>query len=354
MTARQVEARPEGASGRQLLVYGLGLVAAGLCLVWSFQDVDFAQVWRVVERLGPMVAWGLVPYGLSVLFDGLGLRSLLAALGRGAGALRLAGIRLSAEALTLSLPAGPVLAEGVRLMLLQTRCQVDVPQGVGALGARKCLILRGHGLFLLLATLVGWGFLHQRSAALLGLPGLPLLLGGVGVSLLLVSAGMGRALSGGSTVTRLSLLLERLPFRAVRAWLERRRTAIARTDSHLGQALEGRGSRHATLFYLLIWLAESFEGYLLLRLLGVEMSLGQALAMEAIVSVARSLAFVVPAGLGIQDASYVALLHTGGGSASLELAATFALLKRMRELAWAGVGLALLLHGRARRGRMSA
>jgi uncharacterized membrane protein YbhN (UPF0104 family) len=316
--------------------------------------VDFRQVWAEVARLGPVVAWVLVPYGVAVLFDSMGLRRILAALGRSAQTFRLLSIRFAAESLTFSIPAGAVLSDGVRLMFLQSRCDVPVTEGVSSLAARKCLALKGHGWFLAISTVLGWGFLSARSKDLLGVSGLPVFLGGTAIVLLLVSAGTGRALSGGGTAAKLGMLLERLPVRALRTWVERRRAAFAQTDTHLGRALERRAGSRVAPFYLLMWLAEGFEGYLLLRLLGLPVSLFEALAIEAVISVARSAAFFVPAGLGIQDASYVALLSAGGKGASLEMAATFALIKRARELFWLGLGFALLLHVRARQPRASA
>lgn len=345
MSAEAV-AGPGPKSKRQTLLFVAALLAAGLCLVWAFHDVNFHQVWAVVTQLGPAVLWVLVPYGIASLFDGLGLRRVLTALGRGVEFVRLLSIRLSADALTVSAPGGAVLSEGVRIMLLQSRCDVPVPEGVGALAARKCLILRGHGLFLAAAAVVGWGYLSQRSTDVLGVPGLPVLLAGMAMAILVASVLMGKALGGGGTTARLGMLLERVPVRALRAWVERRRTAFSQTDTHLGRTLGPKAGRQATLFYFLMWLAEASETYLLLRLLGFDVGLFEAFALEAVITVARAMAFFVPAGLGVQDAGYVAFLRGSGGGSALELAAAFALIKRARELFWVGVGFALLLHAR--------
>lgn len=333
---------------RSILLKVAAVAVAGVCLVWAFHGVDFERLWTQVVRIGPALGWVLVPWAFSLAFDSQGWRSLLASLGRGARTLRLVSIRLSTEALTFAAPGGVVIAEGVRLVMLQARCGVPVPEGVSSLAARKCLILQGHGLYVGLAAALGWSFLAQRSVALLGIPGLPLVLCAAAAGLLLAAAGAGRALSGASVATRLGLLLERLPVRALRSWLEGRRTALSQTDTQLGRVLGRRGGGWAGLLYLLMWLAEASEGYLLLRLLGVPVSFSDAFAMEAVISVARGLAFFVPAGLGVQDASYVALLRAGGTGASIELAAAFALLKRSRELLLLTLGFVLLWLARGR------
>ncbi len=347
MAADPAAARPKRASRRQRILFGVALGIGALCLGWAFRDVDFRRVWAVVAQLGPAVLLALVPYLLSTLLDGLGWSRIFRAMERLVTPLRLASLRLSTEALTFTVPGGMVLSEGVRLMFLQSRFQVPLTEGVSALAGRKCFIVRGHGLFLALASALGWSFLAQRSQAVLGVPGLPVLLGGAAVALLLLSAGMGRALGGGSTATRLGMLLERVPMRVLRAWLERRRTAFAQADTHLGRALKGRAGHQAAILYMLMWMAEASEGYLLLRLLGFEIGLTEALALEAVISIARSLAFFMPAGLGVQDAGYLALLRGGGDGQTLELAAAFVLLKRARELTWMGIGFLLLLHERA-------
>ncbi len=344
MTPATEEQQGQRRSRQPILLKVAAIVVAGVCLVWAFHGADLGSIWTQVIRIGPAFGWVLVPYCFSLVFDSHGWRHLLASLGRGARALRLVSIRLSTEALTFAAPGGVVIAEGVRLVMLQARCGVPVPEGVSSLAARKCLILQGHGLYLGLAAALGWSILSQRSVAMLGVPGLPVVLCVVAAGLLLASAVAGRALSGASVATRMGLLLERLPVRALRLWLERRRTAFTQTDTQLGRALGRRGGGWAGVLYLLMWLSEASEGYLLLRLLGVPVSFPEAFAMEAVISVARSLAFFVPAGLGVQDASYVAFLRAGGAGVSLELAAAFALLKRTRELLLMTLGFALLQH----------
>ena len=62
------------------------------------------------------------------------------------------------------------------------------------------------------------------------------------------------------------------------------------------------------------WFAEAGETWVLLRLLGVDLSFAAVLAFEPVVSFARSAAFFIPAGLGVQDAGYMAFLRQAGGT----------------------------------------
>ncbi|NPC85991.1 hypothetical protein HPC49_48385, partial [Pyxidicoccus fallax] len=145
--------------------------------------------------------------------------------------------------------------------------------------------------------------------------------------------------------------LQRLPVAAVRGWVERQRADLERADGALGRVLVPRRLGVPALLYVGMWLAESVEAYLLLRLLGFDVTFGDAVALEAVMSVLRALAFFIPAGLGVQDAGYAAFLSGGGDT--LSAVAAFVLLKRARELCWMGVGAALLvLQARARGQRL--
>ncbi len=83
-------------------------------------------------------------------------------------------------------------------------------------------------------------------------------------------------------------------------------------------------------------------------MLGVSLSPGTALAIEVAASFMRSLAFVVPNDLGVQDAGYVAMLAAFGVPDAATAGAAFIVLKRAKELAWMALGYLLLLLGGSR------
>ena len=73
-----------------------------------------------------------------------------------------------------------------------------------------------------------------------------------------------------------------------------------------------------------------FEIWFAMRLFGHPVSWGDALVLESMTQAVRHLAFVVPAGLGVQEAGLVLFGHTLGISGELALAVSMA--KRMREV----------------------
>ena len=106
--------------------------------------------------------------------------------------------------------------------------------------------------------------------------------------------------------------------------------------------------------------AWQFAGYALgaletwwaLALLGHPVSVGGALAIEALTQAVRHAAFIVPAGVGVQEATVVLLAQLFG--VSHEAALSLALVKRMREIVFGCLALASwqvaeLVHARTRR-----
>jgi putative membrane protein len=74
----------------------------------------------------------------------------------------------------------------------------------------------------------------------------------------------------------------------------------------------------------------AFEIWFALRLFGHPVGWANALVLESMTQAVRHLAFVVPAGLGVQEAGLVLFGHALGISSELALAVSMA--KRMREV----------------------
>jgi len=74
----------------------------------------------------------------------------------------------------------------------------------------------------------------------------------------------------------------------------------------------------------------SFEIWFALRLFGHPVDVSTAVILESMIQAARHLAFMVPAGLGVQEATLVLVGHALGISSELALAVSMA--KRIREV----------------------
>jgi uncharacterized membrane protein YbhN (UPF0104 family) len=173
---------------------------------------------------------------------------------------------------------------------------------------------------------------------------------GLGALTTLISVAMVAVLLSGRVAERLWRLLRRVPVARVQRWMIAREVAFMDTDQHVRVVLQShvRGLGVAFLWILAGWFAEAGETWVLLRLLGVDLSFAAVLAFEPVVSFARSAAFFIPAGLGIQDAGYMAFLRQAGIPDAVNRAAAFVLLKRFKEIFWVVVGWILLLATRGR------
>jgi putative membrane protein len=163
-----------------------------------------------------------------------------------------------------------------------------------------------------------------------------------------VAAGLGQLWS------ILAALLVSLPLPGVMYWLLRHGSVFERLERWAGKlfgpqdrfALRLDGVRlDADIHRLLIqpWrlaraLGWQFGGYVLgtfetwfaLRLLGYPVSVKAALAIEALTQVTRHATFIVPAGLGVQEAAVLLFGYMAGVNGDLAL--SLALVKRMREI----------------------
>jgi uncharacterized membrane protein YbhN (UPF0104 family) len=92
----------------------------------------------------------------------------------------------------------------------------------------------------------------------------------------------------------------------------------------------GRSLVFAGLLQLIAFFSASFEIWFVLRLFGHPIDVTAAIMLESMTQAARHLAFVVPAGLGVQEGMFVLFGHVLGISAELALAVSMA--KRLREV----------------------
>jgi uncharacterized membrane protein YbhN (UPF0104 family) len=93
---------------------------------------------------------------------------------------------------------------------------------------------------------------------------------------------------------------------------------------------------------MLEWLVEGLETLIIVRCLGLPLGIGEVLALDGIGSLLRAVVIVVPAGLGIQDATQVMLLSQFGISDPIASGTAFIFIKRTKEVFWIVIGLLFL------------
>jgi putative membrane protein len=105
----------------------------------------------------------------------------------------------------------------------------------------------------------------------------------------------------------------------------------ASLDRELRATLErGWALTFAAALQLLALVSSSFEVWFALRLFGHPVGIRAALVLESLTQAARHVAFIVPAGVGVQEAGLVLFGHLLGINGDLALAVSMA--KRAREV----------------------
>lgn len=322
-------------------IAGLGVPTLLFWATWH--QADPAGGLCLIAQAGPLSLLALAPFALVLGADALGWRALLVGRSRGRAPLgALFAARACGEAVSQSLPSAGVAGEAASAWLVSRRSGIPLGEAIGSLAARRLLLLPGHGLVLAMAAL----------AAAAGAPVPRPLAAAAGVaalSLLLAAAAAARVMRHASPFARLHVVLRRSSWARVRDWVGAGSIRLRDADREARRVLDlpRRQRAQACAWFTLVYLAESLETLALLRLLGAEVTPWQVLAFEPLVSLLRALVFFVPAGLGVQDLGYVALLRLVGTPRAAAFGAAFVALKRLKELAWIAGGWSLLLSAQA-------
>ncbi|MFH1618733.1 MAG: lysylphosphatidylglycerol synthase domain-containing protein [bacterium] len=102
----------------------------------------------------------------------------------------------------------------------------------------------------------------------------------------------------------------------------------------------------SVLFFLAAYLWGAFEAYWIARFLGNPVDVPTAVLIEMLSVLMDGIFFAVPGKAGTQEATKMAIFTAMGMSPSLGFA--FAIVRHIREIAWAAAGLVLFYHDRRR------
>lgn len=301
----------------RIVVYIGGLLGFAL-LVTLVVRADFAALLAMLGLAGGALLW-LIPYrALYYLLYALGWLRLLHPYNRElhAGLGYLFWVTMVRDAIDRLLPVGSVGGGVVGVVLLRRRGFGAAPASasviVEILLTLIVLYLFTAGGLLLLVELSSKGQEYRRLlyAFLFSLP-IPL------VTALLLRYGsvfkrlhgFMRPLVGDSAMSEGAESLDH----ELRACLRR------------GQTLLFAGALQLAAF-----VSGAFEIWFAMRLFGHSVSANAAVALESMTQAVRHLAFMIPAGLGVQEAGLVLFGHALGISSELALAVSMA--KRLREV----------------------
>ena len=129
-------------------------------------------------------------------------------------------------------------------------------------------------------------------------------------------------------------LFARLGRRIAGRWFDNANDRMQVLQAELG-LIYGHTMRLAIGFFihLLGWLGTGVAGWIAYRVIGVPIDFDDALAIEALLSAAAAMAFLVPVNAGVQEAGYAGLGAIFGVPPELSLGVS--LIRRARDLPWA-------------------
>ena len=302
-----------------LLVLGLALL--GVLVATNDPAAIVASITRLSWRLAVLVCF---PFVLVTIFDTLGWRFAFL---RDRVAFRtLLGVRLAGEAFNLTTPTASLGGEAIKAWLL--RGHVSLDEGVLSVVVAKTSITIAQGIFLLLGIIIASTAVFLDSRLLHGM-----------IWLLALEV---LALAG------FLLAQIRGVFGWGQRWLARvgfgrsgHTETVSRVDRGLATFYREQPRRFVLSigFHLVAWLLGSLEVFLILRFLGMSVSLTTATVIEAFGTAVRFATFMVPASLGALEGGYVATFVALGLGPSAGVA--FGLTRRIREVFWVAVGFVL-------------
>lgn len=287
-------------------------------------NTDIQGAWRLCLQIGWGVALLLLIFLTTFLGDTFSWHITLRAVPlSGKWFSRLWVIRMIGEAFNNTLPAGGLGGEPVKAVLLKRYYGLPYTTGAASLFASKTVNMISLVGFLS----VGFVFMLDEDR----LPGQLRSAGGVGLVVLAC------AIIAFFVVQRFGVSSRWLEWCAAKfggAFLSDAVIHISEVEKRFEEFYAQSPGRFAlTLFVAFtVWVFSIVEVYIALYLLGHPVSWAEAWIIEAAVQLVRTVAFVIPAGLGALDATLLVLCTIFTGSPTV--GAAVVLLRRLRDILW--------------------
>jgi uncharacterized protein (TIRG00374 family) len=306
------------------------LLGLGVLIVLATQ-IDLTKVKTYLHEMGWAFPLIFLPYTIVYICDTLGWRL---AFGHSLPVPfhTLFFTRVGGEAINNITPLAYMGGEPVKAHLL-TRFQVPMIQGMAASIIAKLLISISQFFFVILGGILALSHLVTRPDILWPL-----------VVVVMVAGILLAGMSYGLRVGLFALLYGVLDrWRLTPSFVERWRQYLLQLDETIVGFYRQYPSHLLLSFglHLAGWVIGSLEVVVIFYAAGIPLRFTEAVAIEALASVVKAVAFFIPGSLGVQDGGNVLLLALFGYPSSFGL--TFSLVRRMRELLWIGLGLAVLL-----------
>jgi len=328
-----------------LAVFRFGvLVFLLVCLQEYCSGLSFSQVAGLLDDISFSAAIIILPISFATLCDTFGWWLCLPEQKKRISLHELFLIRVATDALSNSLPAGVAVAEPMRPALLRKQFGIRLTDGIAASIIVKVNIAVAQGIYILFGLLLVFmsyyetiqdhGILDGTRSYLV----VAAVVGGLVVGLLLIF--------NGSRLTQLFNVFDRVKIPQWQSFIERLKPHIAEMDTYV-EGFARKNRRHmitSLIVFFMAWMFIALESFVILSLLGSDVTFTQAIVLESTASVIRIAFFFLPAGIGAQEVGFVTLLTAFGFPDPITLSAAYILVKRAKEVCWVLFGYGLFAY----------
>lgn len=302
------------------------------------RDLIFSKL----NKIGLSILIIFIPYLFIVLSDSFGWKYSFGKIKNQISSVKLFLLRLATETLQNSLPAGAVYAEVVRPILLKKYFMLEYCNSISANIITKVNILVAQVLFFIIGLALTIIFVRDKISLQL-LPDY-LLYPALAIVIIfpIVSTYM---LYRKKLLLRLFSFFNKIKLQSVKNFICRIIPSVIKindTISHFSKSHKKELFSTVALFFL-TWFLMSFESFVILKVIDVDVNIFQIIVIESLISFVRMIFFFIPGAVGAQDVVVIILFNLSGIPDAQTNALVFLLFKRFKEFFWIVIGYILLI-----------
>lgn len=303
-------------------------IVAAAFFVWIIARTGPMIIWRQIVSLNWLLLVVIFAYLIIYYLDTMGWRMAFRKEVKLPNLWRFFLARQAGESINYTTPSAYIGGEPVKAIVLNKRYGVNIIDGLSSVVIAKTTLFLSKVVFLLMGVVLALKFLRLSSLIATGI--LWTFIGVLGLFVVFVLLQRKGLFMLGLKIARKFKLSEM--FEDKQAHLEEIDKTIG--NFYLKERLRLFGS---FIFHLFGWIAGLIEVYMILYFMGVRIDWVRAFVIEVFIKTANSAFFFVPAALGVQEgAGYAVLAALGIGG---EIGVALSIVKRIREISWAGFGL---------------
>lgn len=314
------------------------LIAGVLLFLFIFRGINIQSTVELLSHIGYSFVVILSLYLIGSIADTFAWKILLESSAQTIPFIRLLLIHIAGESFYRFLPAGVVVGESVKVLLVRKHSSFLYPTIISSLMMRKVLMGISQAFYIGIAVFFGIYLSTSKSNVSLITIGFV-----VSIGLLILFGAIGYFLYKGNLGASVYKILIKIPIKSFRKKISLQQEEFISTDLTIRKAISTNKRNSVIAFSLFFfgWVTELAETFVILFALTASVAFADSLLFEPIVSFLRSVVFFIPAGLGVMDFGYSSSLSSVTSDTTGTIAAAFVIVKRTKEIFWIIIGVAL-------------